>query len=177
MVNIYTAPELVPEELLKSSLLIEKNDSYFMYSTKVHDLDSVCKNYMREIDGAELIDEKIKTIKTDFGTADISKLSTGLKTLLNTYLWRDEKSLIVDITECGKNVLDKVISVAESKPNISFILWHYHVPESFSVPVKINSEHVYKANDDSVSVDFMGIFGEVQEKILWGSEEDEDDFV
>lgn len=84
------------------SNVVDVNDVYFNKFT-FNKLDySTASRIIKEIDGVELTqDFKIISKFTD-GLLDLSKLSTGCKTVLNILYNQDR---IFNITECGRNAL------------------------------------------------------------------------
>lgn len=104
MVRIFTKKELCPKPL------ITLNDKYFNQYVNAEYLDEQCRAWMLEIDDAAILDEKLLTMKTRFGVGSIRNLSTGTKTLINTYnLYRRQASGTIDVRETGENVIPHIL--------------------------------------------------------------------
>lgn len=88
------------------------------------------KEIMRFIDSAEYIGDGY--IVTPFGRTEIQNLSTGCKTLLLINHSRELEFPIINIGECGKNVLDIVFGM----DNVNIYL------DYCSIPNKYNAEKI-----------------------------------
>lgn len=104
MVKIYTDKKYVaPKEVIIDQV------NFFKVKVDVVNVDEDGLYCIREIDKAELVDRKLGTVVTPFGTTHISNLSTGCLTVLNMlYLRKSEKTLAIDVTLCGGNALEKI---------------------------------------------------------------------
>ena len=128
MITLYTNRRAIP----KDKKFIEYVDLYFdawIYDITITDADKV---YMREIDHAEY--EGNGYIVTCFGRTEIQNLSTGCKTLILINHYMDNKNVIINIGECGKNVLDKIYAMKTANIYIDF----YYVPNVFEGNKEIN---------------------------------------
>lgn len=66
-----------------------------------------------KIDKAKIVNLSLLKVETSFGIASIDELSTGCKTLLNIlFMVEQSQKGIVNIDECGDNVLDAVFDAA-----------------------------------------------------------------
>jgi len=107
------------------------NDAVFDAYTHKKKFDDNDKALMLKYDGAVIVgDNDITTpVTTKYGFTDITKLSTGLKTLLNL---RNMSALTqydaIDVTEAGKNVISDIFKYAEQM-NIPIILCHVDLPK------------------------------------------------
>jgi len=132
VVNIVTK---IPE---KNVILF--NDAFFNTEISARILDSADRYYMKEIDGAIILDDEMDTIQTRLGTTSLNNLSTGLKTLLNIrFLLKHPeqyKNYSVSITECGSNAINYVLDVADNQP-VVLILRHSDLKE-IKAGVQIN---------------------------------------
>ena len=90
---------------------ITDHDSFFKKAV-AHNMDSVDLKYIKEIDGAEIVNKKPYRIQTRFGIGSLDDLSQGLKVLLNIrYLKKIGKSQeLVDIISCGDNIIPYIIN-------------------------------------------------------------------
>ena len=83
-----------------------KNDWYFNLYTSNESISETEKKIIEIIDHAKVTPEK--RIETKYGLGTLRNLSSGCKTLLNVMKNPDK---IVNIEECGKNVLDLLFSL------------------------------------------------------------------
>ena len=100
MMNLYlTEPEMI----------VNANDSFFNKYT-FGNLDyTQAKNIVREIDKVELTEDfKIKSHFTS-GELDLSKLSTGCKTVLNVVTYPNK---VFNVIECGLNALNVMYKIS-----------------------------------------------------------------
>jgi hypothetical protein len=120
MVKIYTSHELVNKDVI---LL---NDAFFFKNFTAKMIGEKGKNYMKLVDGAEIIDYCSGAIKTHFGVGNLDDLSTGVKTILNVLYIIDRKlDFAVDVTECGANALECIfMEIDESEWVVPLVLRH-----------------------------------------------------
>lgn len=99
-------------------IVSESVDAWFNnYHYKIDLQNTNMQKALKLIDNAVVIDNKLHTIQTPFGVCDATKLSTGLKCLLIClYAVNTKKTLFINVTECGLNVFDLIVKVAENKP-------------------------------------------------------------
>lgn len=103
-------------------VLIECNDAYFEDLLSKTSLDQTDINYMALIDHAVLVGDRL--VRTPFGLARFKDLSTGLKTLINAHhLVKIGDPIILNVTECGPNVLSYVFDEVAGS-NVSLLLLH-----------------------------------------------------
>ena len=133
-VNIFTLSKY------KEKCTIFANDLWF---DKVR-TDRVFLNKHEEliyaVDMAKIVDYKNLTVVTTYGTTDITKLSTGCKTLLNIlYLLEkgDDKPALVNITEAGDAVVDRILEIVAGT-NVSVYLRRSFCPSNMRLSYKIN---------------------------------------
>ena len=120
MIRIYTDKKLCPQPL------ITLNDKYFNTHVNSAYLDENCKKMMIDIDSAEILDETEWRIKTRFGMGDIRNLSTGLKTLINTYNLRKQRNTgTIDVREVGENLIPQLLMII-SASKICLYTNHYN---------------------------------------------------
>ena len=131
IIEVYNKKELLPDD----RELLDDCEAYFPMFVSVADFQDKDYYALKQIDGATLIDTRLKTIQTPFGVTDIYKISSGCKTVL-IYLallrrkdvWGKKYSL--DITECGYNALNVLFALANlSEISIPFLLRHGDVVE------------------------------------------------
>lgn len=91
--------------LVEQKKVITANDSYFNRYT-FQELDyNQAKDIIKSIDGVDLLNDfKVKSQFTE-GEIDLSKLSTGCKTVLNVVTYPEE---IFTAVECGLNALNVI---------------------------------------------------------------------
>ena len=134
MVKLYSDRKYV------SGNIISDNDAAFIQYVNAKSVSLLGREYMRLIDGAELIDENIGTIRTPFGVTVLGNLSTGAKTVLNLLYLQDKKNpIVLDITGCGTNALNAVFALMDG----------------YNGPVKILLEHpaVHRCDNYNFLVD------------------------
>ncbi len=103
MIDIYTVKKNDPDWIIK-------NDLFFNLNTGNEELSERDTEIIKEIDDAELKDDK--RIQTKYGLGTIRNLSSGCKTLLNI-IKHPEK--VVCVEECGPNVLKYIFSMDNIK--------------------------------------------------------------
>ncbi len=103
MIDIYTVKKDDPDWIIK-------NDLFFNLNTGNEELSERDTEIIKEIDDAELKDDK--RIQTKYGLGTIRNLSSGCKTLLNI-IKHPEK--VVCVEECGPNVLKYIFSMDNIK--------------------------------------------------------------
>jgi len=139
------------------------NDAVFNAYTHKKKFDKIDHALMLKYDGAVIVGKNdIATpVTTKYGFTDITKLSTGLKTLLNL---RNMNALtqydVIDITEAGKNVISDIFSYAEQM-NIPVILSHADLP-------KLDGQSIL-VNDAKEVTEELELFQLILER--WGDDE------
>lgn len=87
-------------------------------------LSPVSREYMKQIDGAVIVDEDRGYMETRFGITGLSHLSTGLKVLLLMRYYKEQgKPFAVNLNECGNNVLRLAFRELDDTDNIG-VLYH-----------------------------------------------------
>ncbi len=99
MIYVYTTKQ-------DSENWILQNDWYFNLYTSNEDFSEEEKKIIEMIDHARLTEDK--HIETKYGLGTLRNLSSGCKTLLNVM---KNPGKVVNIEECGKNVLDVLFSM------------------------------------------------------------------
>jgi len=108
MINVYTYKNLCPQPM------ISLNDKEFNKNISSEYLDVYCRQLMKAVDDAEILDETLWTIKTKLGTGEIRNLSTGVKTLINIHnMKKHRKSGTVDIREVGENLIPHLLNLVD----------------------------------------------------------------
>lgn len=101
------------------SNIIELNDVYFnKYTYKLIDYN-IAKRIIKEIDDVELTEDFMIVSKFTNGLLDLSKLSTGCKTVLNIVFNTDK---IFNISECGVNALSIIYSKSIGNAYANYIV-------------------------------------------------------
>ena len=111
MVSLYT------DKIYVSGDVTTDNDSFFdrFITAKSIDTDDNGCKYLKQIDGAKILDAEMGTIITPLGATVLENISTGTKTVLNLiHLQRINKPAILDVTECGANALDAVFELMDN---------------------------------------------------------------
>ena len=105
---------------------IKSNDLAFNKTKYQRGFIEKHQDVIYHIDKARVLDFKLLTIETPFGTTDINKLSTGCKTLLNILSMISKtakKRELVNVDECGDNVLAIILEQVENT-NIGLFISH-----------------------------------------------------
>ncbi len=126
MINIITKYD--------GSKCLSNFDAFFDSRVRVSKFTEFEDNIIFTIDSAVFIDKTIGTIKTNFGVTDVTKLSSGCKTVISclNILTRDEnkvyRGVALDITKCGWNALKVLFDSIDNRgvdcSDITFILRH-----------------------------------------------------
>lgn len=131
MVNIYVTSKDARES---GKSIIDTNDREFEKEISSQILTDTDIGFMKQIDKVSRADGE--SITTPIGTTDIYHLSTGCKTLiivnhiLNQIGFSD--CPIVDITECGENVIKEIFKLIDNT-EVQVILKHSYIS---SIPEK-----------------------------------------
>lgn len=125
--------------------MVINNDRWFIQRVK-YDRSFLerQRDILYNIDKAQIIDYKLLTMITPYGTTTVDKLSTGCKTVLNiVYLLEHigRSHAIVNINECGDNALKEVFKVAAGT-NISLFISH----DTNAVDDAIDAGYRFKVN-------------------------------
>lgn len=107
MTDIYL---YIPEALREK--LVWFNDAFFNEEVfrVIQPDDKVC-DIIKQIDGSETMENWF--IKTKYGNGiDMTYLSTGCKTAINAYLFRDH---LINISECGINAVQEILLLDGAK--------------------------------------------------------------
>lgn len=122
MINIITKPS--------DKATINDFEAFFNSYVLAKDFDNMSLEAMKIIDGAELLDKNLGTVKTKFGVSDVLHLSTGCKVVLS-YLYifniaHEYSDRILNVTECGSNALEVLFNFADmlSDNKTTFLLRH-----------------------------------------------------
>ena len=126
MIKLYTDSKFAPDDID----WIRYNDIFFNSKITASMLTDKDLSLMKEIEGLILISKENSLFKSRTGIISITNISTSLKTLLNIrWLKRQkniQKTIGVDITECGSNVLDYVFDEI-TDGSIPVVLSHWDV--------------------------------------------------
>lgn len=121
MIKIYKNIKAIKKE----DTFIRNIDVYFdgkIYELQITEKDRYC---MEKIDSARY--DGNGYITTPFGKTEIQNLSTGCKTLILINHSHELNDAIVNIGECGKNVLDIIFSM----DNIRVYLDYCSIPNNY----------------------------------------------
>lgn len=125
MIRIYNSYKYFED----TEILVD-NEEFFSPNVKACELSTRSIDILKKIDGAEIIDKNIGTIKTKYGVTNISSISTGCKTILN-YIYLTENPdaypqiKAIEITECGVNAMEELFKQMEQdNSNMAVILRH-----------------------------------------------------
>ena len=119
-VQIYTTQEL------SQKCDIWDNNAWFNSLALSKDFLERHKAIIWDLDHAKIVDYRLGTVVTPYGTTGLSNLSTGLKTVLNIcYLKEcgDQKTYLVNIDGCGDNVIPYILKLVNNS-NIQVYLTH-----------------------------------------------------
>lgn len=147
MIKLFTDIKLAPSE----TNWVMVNDAFFDANIAVKKLNKRDKELMYEIEGIKTLDNNSDAVMSRTGIITINEISTGLKTLLNIrFLKRNiervNKPFGVNITECGKNVLDYVFE--EVKGGSMFVLLrHFDVLGLKNRYIEVNGDKRVKTMD------------------------------
>lgn len=128
MVRLYTS-----EKYFDTTDIIRDNDGFFNNNINAGKFNARSIRAITNIDGAELLDAKLGTIKTPYGVTSIYNLSTGCKTVLNyIYLLEARKTIddfrsvkAISANGCGWNAMEELFKVAdECSGDLAVILEH-----------------------------------------------------
>jgi len=146
-VNIFTQAKY------KEKCKILSNDTWFDNVRTNRDFLKKQASVISLVDHAEIIDYKNLTMVTPFGTTDITKLSTGCKTLLNIlYLIEtNTNNVLVNVTEAGDKVLDIIFETAAGT-NIDLYLGRVVCPANMNLRYNVNGN---AAEDDADFLDLL----------------------
>lgn len=114
-------------EKFKGFNVIKDNDAFFYENVSAENFSDIEIDVMKDIDNAELLDDKYGKIQTPRGICSIENLSTGCKTILNyLYICNSNMNIdAIDITGCGANAIEKLFQVMEIKgETVNLILMH-----------------------------------------------------
>lgn len=122
MIKLYTS-----EDFFDKKEILHDNEVFFnIIPTKSY--TKYFDNILLEVDNARIIDRRIGTVVTPFGSTSIRNVSTGCKTALNVvYLHEVGNSQFkaVSLNECGLNALEAIFDYADlNSVAIAFILEH-----------------------------------------------------
>lgn len=154
-ISIYTSKKYIEDN---KELYILSNDSYFSTYTSQEDFDEIDRMYMKKIDGAQILDQvnnraiKSEVVQTKFGITTLQNLSTGLKTLLNIrYLIKRKISAVVNIDECGENVLIDIFNLVDNE-DIELLLHHTEIPKVEDKFFVVNNKHKIDSRRELVGI-------------------------
>ena len=139
MIRLYTDFKFAPDNID----WIRYNDIFFNSKISAGKLTDKDLSLMNEIEGLILVSKEDSLFKSRTGIILITNISTSLKTLLNIrWLKRQkniQKTIGVDITECGSNVLDYVFEEV-SDGSIPVLLKHWDVLELKDRYIEVNGK-------------------------------------
>lgn len=126
MVEIYTKKSAIPPRY-KDYIFLDVNDAYFDRITVLEELTTEDKQTIENYEQAKIL-SGLKLETRDGIVADIVDISTGIKTVINIrYTGRHGIHAIVDITECGPDIVKEAVVSAE-KYKIPLYLTHGLIP-------------------------------------------------
>lgn len=148
MVNVYTK---YPDS---ETDFIKKPDEWFKF-VSLKDFDDKCVWYLKELEGAEILDLNTDCVKTPFGVTNISSLSTGFKALVIARLKknRGEKAVIC-VNECGENI---VKYITEEVDNSCIGLYMSYCA------VTLRDKHKFKLNDSKIFDGGVELLGGIED--------------
>lgn len=120
---------------------INEVSARFNLEVRPCDIDAVGRDYMKKIDGAEIIDENLGTIKTPLGITSMWNLSSGLKTLLyvRKLIQEGNTDKPVFVGSAGENALELIFKEADNT-GLPMVIRHAHVPDSYGMTFSINGK-------------------------------------
>ena len=138
MVNLYTNKKYI------SSDIITDNEAFFDRYVAARNIDANGRAYLKQIDGAEIIDDELGTITTPLGATILENISTGAKTALNLYyLQHSNTPMAIDITECGANALDVIFALMDDYDgDVKILLCHADTSKCGDRDYRIDGEHI-----------------------------------
>lgn len=120
MIELYTSKKAVQ----KNNNYIESIDLEFDKQIYTLNITNKDKEYMKNIDEAYYNGNGY--IITPFGRTEIQNLSTGCKTLILLNHLKELGNPIVNINECGRNVLDIVFDMNNIRVMLDFCNMPYN---------------------------------------------------
>ena len=153
MVKLYTNMKYVTGDL------ITDNEAFFDRFISAKNIDIEDRKYLKQIDGATIIDAELGTITTPFGASILENISTGAKTVMNLlYLQKNNKPVTLDITECGANALDAIFSLMDNYNGaVKVLLCHAETSRC--------GNHDYCVNDEHIVHDAIGLSIKIMEAV------------
>jgi len=112
--------------------IITSNDGWFDSNfDKIDFTDNTVRHILEVIDGAKYVGNNEVTTKfSRDARVKITELSTGCKTAVNVYTFRDK---IFTAIECGENALNEIFKLTDGSINISFPIWPSVLNNSINV--------------------------------------------
>lgn len=123
---------------LGKSRLIEKVDVTFDSHVDALRFDAFDTACIKIVDSAKYISNQ--QVQTPFGLTEMINISTGCKTLILINHAHDLDNAVVNIGECGANVLNMIFKLNDCRVYLPFKL----IPDEFEPKKKIR---VYKNNN------------------------------
>jgi hypothetical protein len=157
MVKIYFSYNLITKDIIIS------NNAFFNRNATISDILEAGK-LIKIIDGAEIIDTKLCTIKTPFGVTSIRNLSSGSKTAINVmHIARNKLDYSVDISECGWNALNCIFEFLDLNDScVQILLRHVDFDECNDFEFIANGSDFCKSTRELKIYAFDKIIGKVQ---------------
>lgn len=153
MIRVYTDINLCPKPIIHS------NDKYFDTNVSKEYLDDKCRKLMESIDGAKIENESTWLISTRLGTASVTSLSSGLKTLINIYnLRKNGTKCTVDVRELGENLVPHLLKAVDNSI-ISLYAGRYNfvgLVESSGKFIVNNSIHLNNTEELAICIEKLG---------------------
>lgn len=109
MINLYTSEKYFDP----GKELIYLNDNLFDGTLYERKFTSEDIEAMLNIDKAEVIDLKLREIRTPYGLTDFSRISTGCKTLINIMHTKTEDNFVISLNGCSYEILDIIFDYIE----------------------------------------------------------------
>jgi hypothetical protein len=122
------------------------NDQFFNLFVRVSGIDSVGEKNIKYIDGAEIIDKRLGTIRTKFGVTCCSNLSTGAKTTLNIiHIAKNDLDFAVNVSGCGWNSLNCIFEFLDLNNScVPILLQHLDFRECNNFELMANESYYCK---------------------------------
>lgn len=109
MIKLYTSEKYFEA----GKELIYLNDNLFDGTMYERTFTSEDIEVMLRIDRAEVIDMKLREIRTPYGLTNFSNLSTGCKTLINIMHAKPEENFVISLNGCSYEILDIIFNYME----------------------------------------------------------------
>ena len=119
------------QHIKDKSSLVALNDAWFNNHLQEIRFNKTEQKIIKSIDGVEYVDNGKFKSKFNSGTLiDASELSTGCKTALNIYTFKDK---IFNLAECGDNALQVILYMKQGKCYTDFKF----IPDDFKNTIEV----------------------------------------